>query len=99
MVNLRIEEDLFIKHYGIHWEAYIDNGLHLFCIAKGTIANVIIIDTISTPYKFRRRGYATRLMNVVKDHFQKELFPFAVADTECAQKFWNSLKINENEGE
>lgn len=90
---MRVDEDIFIKHRDIHWEAYIDNGWNTYCIAKGTVADKLIVDKIDTPERFRRRGHATRLTAALKMHFNLDLHPFAIDNTDCAIGFWNSIKL------
>lgn len=94
---MRIGDNIFLKVYGIHWEAYIDNGCNLYCHAKGMIGNEIIVDYIHTPRKFRRRGYGTKLIEAVKEHFNKDILPFAIENTECATGFWNTIEVKTSE--
>jgi hypothetical protein len=90
---VRISDIIFLKVYGAHWEAYIDDGWNTYCKAKGLVGNPVIIDTINTPYIFRRQGYATRLVEEISNYFNAEITPFGVKDTECAKRFWDSLGI------
>jgi len=89
---MRVAEDVFIKNYGLRWEAYIDNGCSTFCWANGALGDGVIVDEIKTPEKFRRAGYATRLIKEVKSHFKMQIIPFAIQDTDCAREFWKSIK-------
>ena len=95
---------IFIKNTGGHkgeaWLEFWDssqNEWEIGCRAKLLfMGKKCLIDTLDTPFKFRKRGYATQVVKELRSKFD-EVEPIGV--TASARGFWDRLGMRDGLGE
>lgn len=94
---------VFIKNRGKFVEAWIeawDNSKMdwtVVCEAQLLLAgNNCLIDTIDTKVKFRRKGYATKLVKELQTRFET-VSPIGI--TASSRGFWDKLNMSDALGE
>lgn len=99
-----MEYRFFIKNLGgFNSEAWIEDWQHeesewaVVSSAKLLITDDgCLIDTIETPIKFQRKGYASAIVNGLKEHFKK-VEPIGVEPQ--SKDFWDKLGMSDALGE
>ncbi len=88
---------------GYEAEAWVEDFIHeemdwqVVSYAKLIlVGDKCLIDTIDTPPKYRRRGYATKIVNELLNTF-KEIEPIGIVSN--AQDFWNNFNMKDGLGD
>jgi hypothetical protein len=95
---------VFIKNTGdMKGEAWLEfwdtsqNEWEIGCRAKLMfMGKKCLVDTLDTPVKFRKRGYASQVIKELQSHFD-EVEPIGVTD--AAKGFWAKFGMKDGLGE
>lgn len=95
---------VFVKNTGENkgeaWvEAWLDGATDWEVVCRSKVmfmGNKVLVDTLDTPVKYRRKGFATELVKYLQANFE-EVTPIGI--TTEGKPFWDKLGMTDGLGE